>query len=483
MRLRLPRLRWPQVTIRRSTRYGANTALVLLLVLGVVVVVEAISVRQSKQFDLTANKRYTLSLQTRRLLGGLQQPIKVTAFYQEGGPGRQPLNDLLKEYAHQGAKLSFEFVDPDRNPKKAQEYKVTAYGTTVVESGDKREKVTGTSAEELTNAVIKATRKGKKAIYCVKGHGEGDPASTAKEGLGQLKAALQDANFEVKELVLLREAKLPDDAAAVILAGPKKELLPPEVKVLDDYLRQRKGRLLAMIDPDQVPGLVKFLAGSYVVVGDDVIIDRLSRVFAGDYFTPVVSQYEDHKISKDLRAASFFPLARSVDVKPPADKKVQAKVLARTGAESWAETNKRLLAQGKAQYDEGQDKKGPVPVAAVVEIKDVAPPETPPGLPPNPEEVKKAERPGTRLVVFGDSDFVTNTYLGLSGNRDLILNTVSWLAEEEDLIAVRARRPETRPIVLTANQGKIAFWVPVVGVPLLVVGVGAGVVARRRLRK
>jgi ABC-type uncharacterized transport system involved in gliding motility auxiliary subunit len=84
-------------------------------------------------------------------------------------------------------------------------------------------------------------------------------------------------------------------------------------------------------------------------------------------------------------------------------------------------------------------------------------------------------------VVFGDSEFANNTYFALQGNGDLFLNTVSWLAEEEDLIAIRPRQGGgSGPVILTAAQAPLIFWIPVVALPLAVFASGMVVFLRRR---
>jgi len=84
------------------------------------------------------------------------------------------------------------------------------------------------------------------------------------------------------------------------------------------------------------------------------------------------------------------------------------------------------------------------------------------------------------VVVFGDSDFASNAYISLSGNKDLILNTIGWLAEEEDLISVRAKNPVSQPVVLNVTQGRVVFWLPVVALPAIVGLIGVLVVINRR---
>jgi ABC-type uncharacterized transport system involved in gliding motility auxiliary subunit len=110
-----------------------------------------------------------------------------------------------------------------------------------------------------------------------------------------------------------------------------------------------------------------------------------------------------------------------------------------------------------------------------VNVALVATREIPPAV---PDPGAKPRR--SRIAAFGDSDFASNAYLALSGNKDLILNTIAWLAEQDDLVAVRSRDPVSQPVILSVDQGKVVFWLPVVGLPAAVLLAGALVIIYRR---
>jgi ABC-type uncharacterized transport system involved in gliding motility auxiliary subunit len=225
-----------------------------------------------------------------------------------------------------------------------------------------------------------------------------------------------------------------------------------------------------MVDPFQAPGLQGLLARYGLGLGPDVVIDvnPQARLLGAGPEVPVVGDYLAHPITRDFRFATFFPLARTVTVadKPPPG--VSAQGLARTSGESWAETSEEQIRTGQVKRDAGE-RPGPLTIAAVAtaDAKDA------------PEDRKDAK---ARVVLVGDSDFASNAFLNLSGNRDFFLNTLSWLAEEENLIAIRPKERGTQPVFLTAAQGQALFWVPVVLVPLLMVGAGGYAMARRRGR-
>ena len=82
--------------------------------------------------------------------------------------------------------------------------------------------------------------------------------------------------------------------------------------------------------------------------------------------------------------------------------------------------------------------------------------------------------------MVGDSDFGSNRALGLQGNRELFLNMANWLAQQEDLIAIRPRDPEARPVTMTADQGQMVFWFTMLVVPALLFFTSLRVYWRRR---
>jgi ABC-type uncharacterized transport system involved in gliding motility auxiliary subunit len=467
--------RWRGVLQQRTTRYGLNAAVMVALIFGVIALVEAVSYRHNWRVDLTENRRHSLSAQTVKVVRELQVPVKATAFFRPDQPGKRTAEDLFKQYAARSdGKFSWEVVDADRNPLLAKRYGIESYGTvileaTVADGQVKEEKLLDADEEKLTNGLIRVTREGKRVVYFLEGHGEKDAASTEKTGYSQIKEAVEKLNYQVKDLLLARETKIPDDAAIVVVAGPQKDLLPNEVEALTTYV-DRAGKVLYMVDPFQAPGLTAVLQRYGLTLGNDVIIDinPQGRLLGAGPEIPVVGDYEAHPITRDFRFATFFPVARSVAVadKPPAG--VSAQGLARTSGESWAETSQAQMRSGQVQPDQGEAR-GPLTVAAVATVDGQ-------GL---PEERKDAK---ARVVLVGDSDFASNAFVNLSGNRDFFLNTLSWLAEEESLIAVRPKESRTSPVFLTAAQGQVLFWVPVVLVPLAMVVAGGMAVARKRGR-
>ena len=479
---------------RRSTRYGIGAGAIALLAIGVVILANVISARHSARWDLTESARHSLSPQTVKILQGLKAPIEAIAFYRPDIPGKQRTEEMLKLYAsYARGQLTWRMEDLDRKPLEARQYGVDNYGGVVLQravKGDPRfERVTDAEEEKLTTGLIKLTRDAKRVLYVLKGHGEADIANTDRTGLSQAKTELEKANYEVKELVLARDPKVPDDAGIVLIPGPRTDLLPPELEALDAYLA-RGGKAFVMLVPFQADGFAKHLARYGVEVGDDLVIETnpIGQIFGVGPEVPVVNQYENHPITRDLaNTMTFFPITRSVEPAKTAPKGTVVQALARTSAQSWGERDRAALQRGEVQLDP-QDKKGPLPVAAAatIDITAVTPAAdgkgdagkgATPAAAPGAEEKKSGK---ARLVVLGTSNIVSNRFFGAQGNRDLFLNAVSWLSEEEDLISVRPKESRSVPIILTAAQSQMVFWLPIVVLPGAIAACGIATMVRRR---
>jgi len=443
----------------RTARYGAGAAVMVLLALGIVVAANAISLRHSVRWDFTENKRNSVSPQTIQVLRTLKAPVSAIAFFRSDTPGKKTAEDLLAQYAtYSGGKFTWRLEDTDRAPALARQYGVESYGTVVLEGGPaaqiRTEKVLDADEEKLTNGIVKVTRAGKRIVYVVKGHGEREIGATDRNGFSQAKEQMEKANYEVKELFLARDPKIPDDASIVIIPGPRTDFFPQELAALDAYVA-RGGKVLFMAVPFQATPTTKYLSKYGVTVDDDVVIELnpIGQVFGVGPLVPVVGQYDPHPITKDMGGVmTLFPLTRSVEPAKSMPKGVQASPLAQTSRQSWGETDKNVFQTGKAVPDPNE-KTGPLPVAVVATV-DAQPEAAKPETTPAADAPKKTAK--ARIVVVGTADFASNQFLGAQGNRDFFLNVVSWLAEEEDLISIRAKDAKQTRFVHTLNGSGLA---------------------------
>ncbi|MBO0801005.1 MAG: GldG family protein, partial [Blastocatellia bacterium] len=425
----------------RTGKLGANTALLSIAVLTILVVLNFLGYRHHKRFDLTSEHLYTLSDQSKKILGGLQKDVKVIKFDKADD---QNLSDTMNEFKYVTKHISYERIDPQQKPDLAQKYKVHDFGETVVISGDRNEKPQNTGEQDLINAILKVTRDKLKTICSVEGHGEKSLSGRDAHGLGLVEGGMKNENYQTKT-VNLTTNEVPSECSVLILAGPKQPLFPQETAAIGKYLDEG-GKVLAMIDPDTDPGLSDILKAWNISLGNNLVVDNsaIGRMLSSGGAAPLAVEYGDHPITKDMaRAFTVFPLARPVKSGGSTGGDVTTTELMKTSSESTA---------GSA--------KGPISLGVAAS--------------------KKLGEKEARLVVVGDSDFATNGYVRQGGNANLFLNTVNWLAQDEDLISIRPKSATNRSVNMTQSQQNTFFWLSVVFMPLAVIGSGAYIWWKRR---
>ena len=456
----------------RMAQHGTNAIIVTSVFLGVLIFTNLLIHRHKHRFDFTQAKLFTLAPQTKKFIANLPREVNLTAFFQIETPEKNAFENLIAGYLEETDKIGITYLDPDKNPAVTKQYGVTTYGTIVLESGSKETKVQNATEENLTNALLKVTRDEQKVIYFLKGHGENQIDSTENEGHLTAKKNLEQDGFIVKPLLLLQTGEVPEDASTLVIAGPKKPIQKEEQKALNSYL-EKGGAVMMLVDPKSKHGMEAFLRNWGVELGDNIVIDPMSKLFGGDFAAPVVNQYSAHDITSEFVLPTIFPIIQSVKAIP--NSKIETIELLKTSANSWGESN---FESGDIKFDADTDLKGPVSVA-VVATKLLRPEEDAHDKNEEPQE-HKIKQPKATLVVIGDSDFSNNRYSNFSGNGDFFLNTVSWLAEEENLISIRPKEKRNSPIHLTSSWGSAIFVLGILIFPGIVAGTGIRIWWRRR---
>jgi ABC-type uncharacterized transport system involved in gliding motility auxiliary subunit len=487
------------MTVNSSYRklfLGGGTAAGILIFLAIVVAIQYIVLEHPKRWDLTRAGKHTLSTQSRKVLdtfGERKLPIEVLAFYEAKDTGaRDAVRDLLDQYRDVYGAFTYSFVDPDQNRTLALQNKIDSYPSIVLKAGQKDERISTADEETLTNALTKLLRAEVKKIYLVKGHGELPPDSKEPDGLSTAKEQIEKQNYRVEEIVLLQTASIPEDATILMIAGPKTDPLDSELDLIRNYIN-RGGSIFVLLNPFKTPKLAAFLKDYGFETADDIVVDRMSRVFGGDYLMPVITTYINFPITKNFNLASFFPEVRSVRAAEKPIPNVTVQALALTSPVSWTISEEQLKS-GNANLDEKTGQKGPISVMAVSThnvpsrnkepgngentAKDSTEPSTKADA--NKAEENPVNTAKARIVVAGSSLLAANKYFKLQGNGDLFMNSVSWLAEDENLIAIRPKSSRSQPIVLTGNESLVILAVPVVLVPLSWIIVGVVVYLYRR---
>ncbi|MBI2165326.1 MAG: GldG family protein [Chloroflexi bacterium] len=445
--------------VGRRGRYTTNTFVMITTLLGIVILVNFIAFRNSIRMDTTATRQFTLADQTIKVLAGLKEPIRATAFFVPDQPDHAVLktqaDDLLYEFRRRSQGMfSYRYIDPEKEPGFAKQYEVTTFPAVTFEATDSGKKFTvpapPVTEQFFTSALLIITGTKQKTIYFLDGHKERNinDVTEGSEGLGFAARKLIQDNYQIRTLTLKQTGKIPEDTAVLVIAGPKSDFLGEEREPLFNYLRDG-GRALFLLDPDTPQRFRDLIAEWGIQLGEGFIVDQGSSV-SGDPRTPVVQriQYtESTQITRPLDA-TFFPGVTKVDlmdsVKESIEKKdplpIEYLPMAVSSFDSWFTRDpERNLFNASLG-----DKRGPVAIAMALIA--AAPLNEEPGSSP------AQQRQPASIVIFGDSDFATNKYFSAYSNGDFFVNAVNWLAEDFNLISLRPKEIVFRELIVTKRE-------------------------------
>jgi ABC-type uncharacterized transport system involved in gliding motility auxiliary subunit len=450
----------------RQTRYAAYAATYILIVIAAAVVANVLADRYNKSYDSTANKRYSLSEQTAKIVKGLKQNAVVTYFnqstrFREG-------KDLLDQYANLSPKVQVKYVDPEKDPELAREAGIRSMGTAVVQIGAKHEEAKSMTEEGITGAFIRDLKSNTRTVCFASGSGEHQLENSDREGMSHFKDLLAKDNYDTKSVDLLTKAEVPSECTTLVVAGPTKNYEQPEVDAVKKYVEDG-GRAFFMMDPPLKLGheeiadndaLTNLLQSWGVTLDKNLILDLnpLGQIAGLGPQVALVTSYASQPIVDQLRGtATGFPLARSLEIKNTDKTSVQK--LFDSSSTSLATSN---LSSPSVDLKDPKNKKGPLTLAAA-----------------GTYNTGKGNSQG-RFVVIGNSAWAANRFIDFNGNDDLASNAVNWLSSDEDLISIRPKPQDDRRITMTGRQ---FTWVRVFSqfvLPFAVVIVGVGVWWKRR---
>lgn len=418
----------------RQAKHGANTLVMTLSVLGIIIVVNLVGYHNTVRWDLTEDKTNTLTEETLNTLKSLKGNVFAQAFFSSNTSSTTAETLLLNFKASSNGKLDYKFIDPNQQPAVANAAGITRDGSIALTMGSAKEIITSVTENDVTSAIIRLQSPENKIIYFLTGHGEPSFTENADNSYYYANNELTSKNYTLKELNLLSENKVPDDAKAIIIAGPQKPLSDAEVTLLKNYV-DKGGSLLIMYEPsvvtqfgDAKDPLNTYLADTWgLTLENDFVVDMTAQTSS----TAVVTKYGTHAITKNLtNMASILPSARTIKV-DSGKTDLTSTELAYTSAQSWAEFDLDSLKNNSVSFDSKTDRQGPLVVAAA----------------------SMNSKTKSRIVVFGDSQFATNTYYQYYSNADLFINSVDWVSGQDDLITLTTRTATSRLLVTPSGYG------------------------------
>ena len=443
---------------RRSSQLGANTTILTIAVIVILGLVNFVGFRHHKRFDLTTEKLFTLSDQTKKIVGGLKTDVNIARFAKVPDP---QLNDLMAEYRNLSDHINFQNVDPTEKPDVAKDFGATHMGDVIVESGSRKQPLEAgaegnISEQDVTSAILKVTRDKVKTICFVTGHSEKSLTDDGAEGYSNVDQGLKREGYDTNSVNLVMENGVPPTCDVTVIAGPKNSFFVQEAVMVGKYLDDG-GKALIEVDPQTDSKLDNIFHAYNVNVGSNIVVDAsgVGRLFGTGPETPLVVDYGESPITKKLQGGmTFFQLARTVTIADQSKSNPVAVELLKTSPRSF--TIPKLVRE--VRFD--PKTAGPLSL----------------GVAASRTEGDKT----SRLVVIGNSSFAENQWIGLQHNGDLFFNAVDWLAQDENLISIRPKSATSRHIVLTEAQAASLRWIEMFFLPGIVILVGITIWWKRR---
>lgn len=489
----------PSFSPDQHFRISLSVLLSLVSLLMIVGLANYLSSRHFKRHQWSADDRYALSPETRRVLDAVTNGIRASILFSRNHELFGPVSGLLREYAHACPHLDVDHVDYNRDPGRAEllaaryllpsetddvvvfdapgrvkvvrASELSDYDLAAIMAGSEETRRLNFKGEPLFTSAIAGLLQERPPVACfLQGHGEHDP--TSEEDLGgysRFAGMLRNKNITVRKLTLLGEAAVPEDCALLIVAGPRSRMDDAELEKIDRYLAQG-GRVLALLSFYQAQrgetGMERFLLNWGVAAGADYVFDPPNSLRGNDL---VCTNFSGHPIVKPLHDQSIYLVwARSItprEVPGASGDAPRVQPLAATGESGF--TASALSSNNTPQPDPARDRRGPIPVAATVERGNLA------GM--------SADRFSSRMVVVGESFFLGNETIVKAANWEFASLAVNWLLDRPEHLAGIAPRPiREYEVALTRNQLIRLAWILLGLVPGAVLGLGLLVWLRRR---
>jgi gliding motility-associatede transport system auxiliary component len=465
----------------KQVRYGGYAAVIIVVVLAALVVLNILVGDIPAEVDMTQNKLYSLSTETKNLVKGLKNDVTIYALYRTGQEN-QDVVTVLDKYQRLSDKLHIKYVDPDQDPGLVTKYETAGQtispGSLIITSGN-YSKVLGpydlydisytqqgqpqvlgfTMEQKVTSAIQYVSSGFTPLIYEITDHGE---ATLADLGLS---STVQQNNFNVKDIDLLQAPDVPKDASVLIDISPKYDLNKIEENKILNYINGG-GRAMFFFDftNKQMPVYQDMLSSLGVALEDGIVMEGDQSHYANSPLI-LIPNYGSSPILKPLTDSnlSMF-IQNSLAVKELAIKQRNIKItpLLTTSNNSWVRTDLTSRSLNRI----ASDLPGPVNLAVAIEQQT-----------DNPDK-----NPGYRVIVAGDGQFLGGIPLlgQIKGNVQFFLDSLQWVSNRPNSINISSKSLFKLPLQMSNVLIYLYMGIVIILIPLVILGIGITMWLRRR---
>ena len=452
-----------EISAKSRLQYRIQAVVFVILFLFAITLLAWLSTQYSVRSDWTAGKRNSLTDDTVKLLATLDAPIHIRSYQGEDSNAQQGVRDVLTRYQRHKKDLDFRIVNPDVEPDLAKADGIREYGQTIIKYRDKQQIIDTLDEQSISNALLRLSRTSSPLLAFISGHGERDLNDQGNTGYATLQKQLTDKGFSFSQVNLLSDV-IPDSTRVLVIAGASHDYVVGEIDKLLAYL-DHGGQLLWLVDPESGHSLDKLLEQLGLQLIPGVVVDTNQQLRATlrtphPAILPILA-YGEHAITAEIRYHTLFSMAAAIKSDSTITSWQATPFLLTLPDSSWSETGSFFL--DVALDVKSGDTPGPLSIGYAL-------------------EKPAANNHRQRVVVIGDSDFLSNTNLGAGANLLLIQNTFNWLAEDDQLMNIAPKAAPDIDLRLSQSNLIIIGFGFLIGLPLILASSGFYIWFKRRKR-
>ena len=274
-------------------------------------------------FDLTANKLYSLTDDTKELVSNIGEDVTIYVLANEK-QADSTLANTLDSYEGLSPHIKVTYVDPAVNPKFYTKYtdgsissnsviiessrrsRVVDYNNLYVSEFDYStysQNVTGYDAEgQITSAISYVLSEDMPKLYMVTGHGELELDAAFTD-------ILQKANIDTQTINLMDYDAVPEDAMAVFVNAPTEDLSSDDAQKILNYLNNGGDIFInTAYTGKDMSNLNKLLDFYGVQVSKGLIIETASNSYYQDPFY-LLPSIEYDTVTSDIYSGNSYIFA------------------------------------------------------------------------------------------------------------------------------------------------------------------------------
>ncbi|MBQ8814010.1 MAG: GldG family protein [Lachnospiraceae bacterium] len=452
---------------------GSYSLLITAIVLAILIVVNVFASTlpaSLTSIDISSNKLYSITSNTKVVVNNLQQDVTIYWIVQAEQED-DILENLLSKYDSLSDHISVVKKNPDAFPTFTEQYtdEDVPNNSLIVESGERFRYISyneiyltefdyysytsGFDGEgAITSAIDYVVTEDLPQLYVLEGHGESELPATFAD-------SIEKENIELNTLSLLTVDAIPEEADAIMIYAPQSDISSEEKTMLADYV-SGGGKLFVMAGPVEgtaLDNLNALLADYGVEMVEGIVIEGNRSYYALGYPYILMPDMESSEITDSLIESNYYPiLSLSQGLSIGYSSQGTVTELLTTSGDAFSKIAGFEL--DTYEKEEG-DIDGPFTLAVSIE----------------------SDGDG-QLIWFSASDFLGDMYNAYSSgaNVDLAMNSLSSLIGEREALAIRSKSLNYNYLTISETTASTLKTLMIGVFPLTYLAIGILIIVRKR---